>query len=94
MSLPRHATPAEDKPTGGDDPQQDPDYDEAGWGMESASVSYTQLIPVLIKSNQELDARIADLESQLQEHASENQTLRATLQALETRLDSLESVIE
>ena len=73
VSLPRDATPAEDKPTGGDDPQQDPDYDEAGWGMESASVSYTQLIPVLIKSNQELDGRlqadkvrIADLESRIQ----------------------------
>ena len=30
ISLPSDATPAEDKPTGSDDPQEDPDYDEAG----------------------------------------------------------------
>ena len=81
MSLPRHATPAEDKPTGGDDPQQDPDYDEAGWGMESASVSYTQLIPVLIKSNQELDGR-------LQAEKARNDTLESRIEALEAQLAS------
>ena len=91
VSLPSDATPAQDKPTGSDDPQEDPDYDEAGWGTESASVSYTQLIPVLVKSNQELDAQIADLESQVQEQASENQALRTALEALKSRLDSLES---
>ena len=52
VSIPSDATPAEDKPTAGDDPQDDPDYDSAGWGTDSASVSYTQLIPLLIKSNQ------------------------------------------
>ncbi len=65
VSLPRDATPAEEKPTGGDDPQQDPDYDEAGWGTESASISYTQLIPLLVKSNQQLHERIKSLESRL-----------------------------
>ena len=91
ISLPSDATPAEEKPTGSDDPQDDPDYDSAGWGTQSASVSYTQLIPVLIKSNQELDARIADLESQLQEQTSENQALRTALESLESRIDSLEA---
>ena len=66
FSLPSDATPAEDKPTAGDDPQDDPDYDSAGWGTQSASVSYTQLIPVLIKSNQELHERIVALESALE----------------------------
>jgi polyhydroxyalkanoate synthesis regulator phasin len=93
VSLPSDATPAEEKPTGSDDPQQDPDYDEGGWGTESASVSYTQLIPVLIKSNQELDARVADLESQLQEQASENQALRTAFEALESRIESLEASV-
>ena len=65
VSLPRDATPAEEKPTGGDDPQQDPDYDEAGWGTESASISYTQLISLLVKSNQQLHERIKSLESRL-----------------------------
>ena len=81
VSLSRDATPAEDKPTGGDDPQQDPDYDEAGWGMESASVSYTQLIPVLIKSNQELDGR-------LQAEKARNDTLESRIEALEAQLAS------
>ena len=52
ISLPSDATPAEDKPTASDDPQDDPDYDSAGWGTQSASVSYTQLIPVLVKSRE------------------------------------------
>ena len=65
ISLPSDANPAQEKPTGGDDPQQDPDYDEAGWGTESASISYTQLIPLLVKSNQQLHERIKSLESRL-----------------------------
>ena len=63
ISLPSDATPAEDKPTGSDDPQEDPDYDSAGWGTESASVSYTQIIPVLVKSNQELQVDLGFLQT-------------------------------
>jgi hypothetical protein len=62
------AAPAEEKPTDSGDPQQDPDYDSAGWGTGEASISYTQIIPVLIKSNQEIytelqaeKAKVADL---------------------------------
>ena len=62
--------PSEEKPVTSDDPQQDPDYDQAGWGTTQASVSYTQLIPYLIKSNQELHARILTLESSIRELSS------------------------
>ena len=93
VSLPSDATPAEDKPTGGDDPQQDPDYDEAGWGSRSAAISYTQLIPVLVKSNQELHERIVDLESALeiqQQHDAQITDLEAANDAKQRRIDELE----
>ena len=67
VSLPSDATPAEEKPTGSDDPQDDPDYDSAGWGPRSAAISYTQLIPVLVKSNQELKARNDALERRVED---------------------------
>ena len=63
VSLSPDADPSEEKPVGGEDPQDDPDYDQAGWGSTEASVSYIQLIPLLIKSNQELHARILALEN-------------------------------
>ena len=101
--------PAEERPNI-EDIQQDPDYDALGWGQDVSHLMYQQLIPYLIKSNQELnerivvlesaleiqqqhDAQISDLESQLQEQTSENRALRAALEALENRLDSLESVV-
>ena len=93
ISLPSDATPAEEKPTGSDDPQEDPDYDEAGWGTESASVSYTQLIPVLVKSNQELHERIVVLESALeiqQQHDAQIADLEAANDAKQRRIDELE----
>lgn len=65
VRLPPGASPQEEKPEGGDDVQQDPDYDNAGWGLTGASVSYTQLIALLVKSNQELHERIQVLETQL-----------------------------
>ena len=65
VSLASDANPSEEKPVGGEDPQQDPDYDQAGWGTTEASVSYTQLIPLLIKSNQELHERIKVLEAHI-----------------------------
>jgi len=46
-----------------DDPQKDPDYSD--WGNMSAGVDYIQLIPYLIKSNQELNERIIILEAKI-----------------------------
>ena len=63
VSLSRDANPSEEKPVGGEDPRDDPNYDQAGWGTTEAAVSYTQLIPLLIKSNQELHERIKVLEA-------------------------------
>ena len=98
ISLPSDATPTEDKPTGSDDPQDDPDYDSAGWGRQSASVSYTQLIPVLVKSNQELherildhDAQIADLEAAVASRDQQIDELRSELSDIVSRLESLEA---
>jgi len=60
-----NANPSEEKPpepvTG--DIQQDPDYSD--WGTTPAGLSYTCLIPYLIKSNQELYTEIQALETQL-----------------------------
>ena len=98
ISLPSDATPAEDKPTGSDDPQEDPDYDSAGWGTQSASVSYTQLIPLLVKSNQELherivdhDAQIADLEATVASRDQQIDELRSELSDIVSRLEAVES---
>ena len=46
-----------------DDPQKDPDYSD--WGDMTAGVDYIQLIPYLIKSNQELHERILKLEEKI-----------------------------
>ena len=92
ISLPSDATPAEEKPTGSDDPQEDPDYDSAGWGTESASVSYTQIIPVLVKSNQELHERIVVLESALeiqQQHDAAIADLEAAVTSRDQQIDEL-----
>ena len=45
------------------DPSTDPDYSD--WGNMEAGVNYVELIPYLIKSNQELHERIQQLEQQL-----------------------------
>ena len=47
------------------DIQDDPDYNALGWGDEQAGVLYAQLIPYLIKSNQEQQEKIDALESRL-----------------------------
>ena len=90
VSLPSDANPAQEKPVGGEDIQQDPDYDRAGWGTESASVSYTQLIPVLVKSNQELHERIVVLESALeiqQQLVDQIADLEAAVASRDQRID-------
>jgi hypothetical protein len=53
----------DEKPYVDDDPQNDPDY--SMWGTKSAGLNYEGLIPYLIKSNQELHARIQALETAL-----------------------------
>ena len=92
---------AEEKPTGSDDPQDDPDYDSAGWGTQSASVSYTQIIPVLVKSNQELHERLVDLDSaQVTYHAqiadleSANDAKQRRIVDLEERFNALVARME
>jgi len=94
VSLPSDATPAEDKPTGGDDPQQDPDYDEAGWGTRSAAISYTQIIPVLVKSNQELHERLIDLDAQIADLESANDAKQRRIDELEERVNALVARME
>lgn len=65
-----------------DDAKVDPDY--SNWGTSTASVEYTQLIPYLIKSNQEQQAEINTLKT-------ENATLKTQMADVLARLSSLES---
>ena len=51
----------DEKPYVDDDPQKDPDY--SMWGTKSAGLNYEGFIAYLIKSNQELHARIQTLEN-------------------------------
>ena len=61
VSLGEGAEPTEEKPVApSDNPQDDPDY--SAWGYNLSTVNYTQLVPYLIKSIQELEARIKVLE--------------------------------
>ncbi len=94
VSLPIDATPSEEKPTGGDDPQDDPDYDSAGWGTESASVSYTQIIPVLVKSNQELHERIVEHGAQIADLEAANDAKQRRIDELEERVNALVARME
>ena len=79
-----NANPSEEKPpepvTG--DIQQDPDYSD--WGTTPAGLSYTCLIPYLIKSNQELYTEI-------QAEKAKVATLETQLASVLARLDALES---
>jgi len=61
------------------DIQTDPDYNALGWGEDEAGVLYAQLIPYLIKSNQEI--------------YTELQAEKAKVTALEARLSALENLI-
>jgi hypothetical protein len=63
-----------EKPFVDDDPQKDPDY--SGWGTGSAGVAYIQLVPYLIKSNQEIY-------TELQAEKVRNDSLEARILALE-----------
>ena len=59
--LGKDASPTTDKPFTDNDPQNDPDY--SSWGDQASTLNYTGLISYLIKSNQELHARIQALEN-------------------------------
>jgi septal ring factor EnvC (AmiA/AmiB activator) len=63
--------------------------------QESAiSTLSTAALQEVDRIQQQHDAQIADLESQLQEQTSENQALRTALESLESRIESLESVVD
>jgi len=44
---------------------EDPRYEAPGGGTESASIDYNSLIAYLVKANQELDARVRELEKKI-----------------------------
>tara|TARA_Y100000817_G_scaffold151049_1_gene118125 strand:- start:358 stop:4338 length:3981 start_codon:yes stop_codon:yes gene_type:complete len=67
-----------------DVPSVDPDY--TNWGSDISSLDYTQLIPYLIKSNQELYAEIQTLE-----HKDHTQELRAENNRLKNKVVILEN---
>ena len=66
------------------DIQNDPDYNALGWGDDEAGVLYAQLIPYLIKSNQEIY-------TELQAEKAKVTTLETQLTSVLTRLDALEN---
>jgi hypothetical protein len=72
------AEPTEERPNI-EDIQQDPDYDALGWGQDASHLMYQQLIPYLIKSNQELYTEI--------------QAEKAKVASLEARLEALEALV-
>ena len=96
------AEPAEERPNI-EDIQQDPDYDALGWGLDASQLKYQQLIPYLIKSNQEiytelqaektkttsLETKTTALETKLQEAEAKIATLQAEKEAIRSDLSSL-----
>ena len=85
------AEPAEERPET-EDIQQDPDYDSLGWGQDASHLMYQQLIPYLIKSNQELQEQIDKLRNELHAVTSppdaEFPELKTRLQTIETQANS------
>jgi hypothetical protein len=89
------AEPAEERPNI-EDIQQDPDYDALGWGLDASQLKYQQLIPYLIKSNQEIytelqaeKTKTTTLETKLQEAEAKIATLQAEKEAIRSDLSSL-----
>jgi len=78
------AEPAEERPNI-EDIQQDPDYDALGWGLDASHLMYQQLIPYLIKSNQELHTELQEVDRQLQAEKAKVAALEARITALENR---------
>lgn len=67
----------EKKPFVDDDPTKDPDY--SGWGNASAAIAYIQLVPYLVKSNQEIYTELQ----------AEKEKSRALAEKVETLEDNL-----
>jgi hypothetical protein len=91
------AEPAEERPNI-EDIQQDPDYDALGWGQDASQLKYQQLIPYLIKSNQEIytelqaeKTKTTALETELQAEKTKTATLETQVAALLTRVTALEN---
>jgi hypothetical protein len=63
VTIPDDANVSETRPEPDSNVQVDPDYSD--WGRKAASVGYVNLVPYLIKSVQELDARVRELENRI-----------------------------
>jgi len=68
-----------------DDPSIDPDYNSIGWNNEYATLSYSQLLPYIIKTNQELHTRNITLKSQIDSITSEFNSIDTRISVLEAR---------
>jgi hypothetical protein len=64
------------------DPNSDPDYESLGW-KNLVGLQYTQLIPYIIKSNQELHAQIKQQETSMSSLVNEITNMKNELSALE-----------
>ena len=60
----------------------------------SSSVSYSQLIPVLVKSNQELHERIVDHDAQITDLEAANDAKQRRIDDLEERVNALVARME
>ena len=57
-------------------------------------MSYSQLIPVLVKSNQELHERLIDLDAQIADLESANDAKQRRIDELEERVNALVARME
>ena len=74
------------------DMENDPDYEALGWTKDHyASLSYSGLIPYLIKSNQEQQEEINAEKTKVATLESENATLKTQVADILTRLSALEN---
>lgn len=65
LSIPEEANPEPDVIIP-DDPKTDIDYEAKGWSKKMSGVKYTQLIPYIIKMNQEQQEIINDLKNRIE----------------------------
>ena len=72
------AEPTKERPNI-EDIQQDPDYDALGWGQDASHLMYQQIIPYLVKSNQEIY-------TELQVEKEKTRALEDKVEALEDHL--------
>ena len=81
-----------EKPFVDEDPTKDPDY--SGWGTGSAGVAYIQLIPYLIKSNQEIYTDLQTTRTQVQLEKIKTYELQQRVELLEMSHGALLERIE